>query len=211
MLIKGYNLKKIGMRLKEERKAAGFSSQDALSEFIEKVCHRSFKRQTIAKWERGEDMPPLEVMLKLCERYDCELGYLLCEHDTKIKTTVEISAETGLSEEAINHLRELKKTFPKHINSLNFLLTSNNFDNVLYYIDTYSKSVKLCYGLLEILNTQKQIYYSQQQTGNSDNCNYPHTLQERYTSSEKDMDIEEYKLDTNFRYIIQELRNKNKP
>lgn len=209
MLNQEYNFKKIGERLEKERKAAGFKSQDRLADYIKDEFHYHVTRQTISKWEKGQCMPPLDVMLGLCNKYGCELGYLLCEYDTKTKLALDISEETGLSEEAINHLLELKKTFPKYIDSLNFLLTSDNFDNVLYRISTYAKSVKLCYGLLGILNTQKQAYYSQKQTDNSDDCNYPHTLQERYTNSEKDMDIEEYKLDTYFRYIIQELNRKS--
>ena len=105
MLIMNYILKNIGKRLKEERKASGFKSQDALAEYLAKNNYRSFKRQTIAKWENGEECPPLDVLLTLCKLYKCELGYLLCEYDCKEKENTDIQKITGLSEDAINKLK----------------------------------------------------------------------------------------------------------
>lgn len=48
-----YNIKKIGARLKAERKLAGFKSMDTLGEYIREYNYRGVTRQTIAKWENG--------------------------------------------------------------------------------------------------------------------------------------------------------------
>lgn len=104
-----YDKIKIGNRLKEERKKAGFKSQDALVEYIQLNNYRSFKRQTISKWEKGEEMPPLDVLCTLCEPFNCELGYLLCEHDCKTKSSTDIHQITGLSEKSIEILKQWNK------------------------------------------------------------------------------------------------------
>lgn len=101
-----YNVFEIGKKLKEERKNAGFKSCDALADYIREHNYRGFTRQTISKWECGKEMPPLDVLLSLCERFECELGYLLCEYPNKTRTNTDIHNETGLSEGAINILRE---------------------------------------------------------------------------------------------------------
>lgn len=109
-----YNLKEIGKKLKRERKAAGLRSQDDLAIVIHDNCYHSYTRQTIAKWERGESMPPLDVLLFLCKKYNCELGYLLGEYDTKTRLAYDIGKETGLSERAVACLHEwvIEKELP---------------------------------------------------------------------------------------------------
>lgn len=103
-----YNFKKIGKRIKDERKLAGYKSQDALCDYIGEHNYRSIKRQTLAKWENGEEMPPLDVLCTLCELFDCEVGYLLCEYDCKTRTKTDIHALTGLSDNAIDSLVQIK-------------------------------------------------------------------------------------------------------
>lgn len=93
-----YNLSRIGERIKQERKAAGLS-QDELGERL------TYKRQTIAKWEKGESFPELRDMLQMCNLFGCELGYLLCEYDCKTREATDIQEVTGLSELAIKILR----------------------------------------------------------------------------------------------------------
>ena len=100
-----YNLIEIGVRLKTERKKAGFKSHDELVDYIKNHNYRGFTRQTISKWERGLEMPPLDILCSLCELFECELGYLLCEYETKGKKTnldnyrlALFTASDGLSE-----------------------------------------------------------------------------------------------------------------
>lgn len=68
----------------------------------------STSRTTIRKWERGEVLPPLEHLLKMCALFGCELGYLLGEQDLPTRTATDIQQETGLSRDAIEQLRYYK-------------------------------------------------------------------------------------------------------
>lgn len=104
-----YNYSKIGERLKQERKNAGFKSHDALCDYIQEHNYRSFTRQTIAKWEKGIELPPLDILCTLCVPFKCEVGYLLCEYDCKYKENTDIQNVTGLSEIAIDILTHWKK------------------------------------------------------------------------------------------------------
>lgn len=119
MLIMKYNFVKIGERLKKERKAAGFKSHDALKENITDNNYRSFTRQTIAKWEKGKEMPPLDVLCSLCIPFQCEIGYLLCEYDCKTREHTDIQKATGLTEQAIESIQHMwLKTLTKDERSL---------------------------------------------------------------------------------------------
>lgn len=127
MLFMEYNLIKIGKRLKEERKQAGFKSHDALSDYIRENNYRCFKRQTIAKWERGEELPPLDVLCALCVPFNCEVGYLLCEYDCKKRRNADIQEETGLTEDAINALRFMKEWDNEQLEITNLILWDSCF------------------------------------------------------------------------------------
>lgn len=100
-----YNLEDIGNRIKTERKSHHMS-QDELCEYIATETYHSCTRPTLSKWEKGESMPSVDILLKLCELFDCELGYLLCEHDTKKRVNQSIQDVTGLSENAIECLSQ---------------------------------------------------------------------------------------------------------
>lgn len=143
-----YNFKKIGKRLKDERKAAGLKSQDALAEYLAKKNYRSFKRQTIAKWENGEECPPLDVLLTLCEKYKCELGYLLCEYDCKTKENTDIQKATGLSEDAIYALENYYHS--DRIDVINKLISSREFEyKIIEGIRKYKNSLKHSIEILD--------------------------------------------------------------
>lgn len=96
-MINMYDFQKIGDRIKQERGKAGKSQSD-LGDYI------GVKRQTIAKWEHGKDIPQLSDLLRLCNLFGCELGYMLCEYDCKTRAATDIQAETGLSETAIGRI-----------------------------------------------------------------------------------------------------------
>lgn len=163
-----YILSEIGKRLKEERKKAGFKSHESLSEYIQKHNYRSFSRQTIAKWEHGEEMPPLDVLCTLCVPFKCELGYLLGEHKNKTRENTNIQNVTGLSERAINKLSSFLE-YPqgkKRLEILNTLLENSNFSNFLLdkIIDCKKKYDAYCTGE-ELLRKEKK---NQEDTFNGD-------------------------------------------
>jgi transcriptional regulator with XRE-family HTH domain len=98
-----YDWKKIGQRIKEERKKIKLSQQELAD------------RKTIANWENGITKPQLEDMISLCNLFQCELGYLLAEPDYNCKSqgTSYIQEVTGLSEESIDSLKCLYNNSPK--------------------------------------------------------------------------------------------------
>ncbi len=95
-----YSAEEIGKKIKEERLKLGWSQENLGSELGQKSGAKQ-----ISKYESGT-LPPLDVLLKLCEIFNCELGYLLGEEEyssgTKIDTAIE--ARLGLTKEAIDSI-----------------------------------------------------------------------------------------------------------
>lgn len=98
-----YDIKKIALRLVSERKTHKFS-QEKLAGILK------VNRNTLSSWETawGESspLPPLKHLLKLCDLYNCELDYLLCEIDCKTRSATDICKATGLSPEALTVLSD---------------------------------------------------------------------------------------------------------
>ena len=99
-----YDYKAIGNRIKAERKSLG-KNQEELAEYL------GAKRSTVGSWENGLTMPSFQKMIKLCEMFDCEMGYLLCEegYEQKTRKTTDICKEIGISAEAVKILMAEKK------------------------------------------------------------------------------------------------------
>ena len=67
-------------------------------------------RLTVATLKKVKSLPCLDYLMKLCDIFDCELGYLLCEYDCKKRDTADVQNITGLSEDAIEKLSVINKT-----------------------------------------------------------------------------------------------------
>lgn len=94
------NTKIIGERLRKARKERKLT----LDEVAEKLGYVQY--QTISNYENETVSPSLDVTLKLCNLYGCEVGYLTGDFGCKKREVANIQEETGLSECAINKLRE---------------------------------------------------------------------------------------------------------
>lgn len=138
-----YNIEKIANRIKAERNRLNLSQ-----EYIANYLHYS-DRRTVANWEKGKTTPSLEDLLSLCNLFDCEIGYLLCEHDTKQRATTDVSNITGLSNHAVEQIQYWNST-GDYIQMLNTILTSPNFDNLLYHAKEYMSAVPTYTGLVDI-------------------------------------------------------------
>ncbi len=103
-----YDWGKIGGRIKTERKARGMSMDDLAAEL-------GTTRQSISKWEKGEGVEiTLNMLLSLCNVFDCELGYLLGEFDCKTRAETDVCEKTGLSPKAVKNLLTLRRlSIPK--------------------------------------------------------------------------------------------------
>ena len=107
-----YDKTEIGKRIRKMRKAAGFKSQSSFGAALktdEAGDGKAIDRKTIARWEYGERLPDLDIMLQMCEMFNCDLDYLLGTLEVRTHDTKFIKDETGLTEEAIEELREYNK------------------------------------------------------------------------------------------------------
>lgn len=103
--------KKIGERVRQEREAAGMTMEALAAEI-------GTTRQTISRWERGDGVEiTLNMLVRLCNIFNCEMGYLLCEYDCKTRVATDIQHETGLDENVIQYLKMEQKA---SINNPNF-------------------------------------------------------------------------------------------
>lgn len=93
----------IGERIRKNRKSLGLS-QEQFAEKISQTTHKPLKRQTVAGWENGEPVKKLEQLLAMCNLFQCDMSYLLCECDTKRLASQSLSQTLGLSERAIDTL-----------------------------------------------------------------------------------------------------------
>ncbi len=124
----------IGEKIKEGRKKYRTPegkrlTQEGLAEML------NYKRETVNTWENGKVLPPLDVLFKLCEIFNCELGCLLGEpgYENGTRQETDIVNETGLTEEAAHTLQEYKQknaeAKPIDLNSGSVM--SNNAQNAL--------------------------------------------------------------------------------
>lgn len=132
-----YDSKKIGERIRKERKKAGVNQSD----FAEMMGLADKSRQTVMKWERGEIIPDIKKLFKMCEIFNCELGYLLCEYDCKNKVSSDVRAVTGLSEKAVMTLHKIKISDIRGvISALNGIIEHQDFSNLLCAIYTHNEN-----------------------------------------------------------------------
>lgn len=129
-----YDMTAIGKRISKERKSLGLTQ----SEFAKKLYLSQDSRQTIAKWENGTTLPTLDRLLVMCNIFECELGYLLCEYDCKTMTVTDIHSQTGLSEEAISVLANLNRLdINEVLITLSKIITHDKFLKLLSTIHTH--------------------------------------------------------------------------
>lgn len=130
-----YDKKAIGRRIREERITAGFRSQ---GDFAERMGYAYESRQTIANWEKGKSLPCFEDFFKMCDIFDCEYGYLMCEYDCKKRDTADIQKITGLTEDAIEKLSVINKTEIREILiTLSMIIEHKDFVDFLQVIHNH--------------------------------------------------------------------------
>lgn len=87
-----YNFYEIGERIRQLRKANGWSQE----RFIEEI-DIPLARNTLSAMENGEEEKfTLSFLLAACKLFNCDLGYLMGEIPAKKLATVEISKVIGL-------------------------------------------------------------------------------------------------------------------
>lgn len=138
-----YNEIVIGERIKAAR-CKPFNGSDGFSQSGLAIALGldSTSRTTIRKWERGEVLPSLEYLLKMCELFGCELGYLLGEHELPTRAATDIQQQTGLSLKAIEHLHITQNSHSELTPVLNLILEEPFFFEFLNEIGKYIGAAK---------------------------------------------------------------------
>ena len=97
-----YNPEITGKIIKSERKKLKLT-QEGLGKKI------PISGKQVSNYERGILFPPDSVLVKLCELFDCEKGYLLGEADysNKTKLYTEIYNATGISKTSIDNILKI--------------------------------------------------------------------------------------------------------
>ena len=117
-----YSAEEIGKIIKDKRINTLHWSQDALGKEL------SISGKQVSNYENGVLIPPIDILFKLCDIFNCELGYLLGEQDyssgTKLNTAIE--QKLGLTTNTINNICKITGT--EH-HCVNFGCESNNSDN----------------------------------------------------------------------------------
>lgn len=118
-----YNTEKIGKVILEKRTNLKLSQV----ELGKKV---GIVGKQISNYEKGKSIPPIDVMLKLCDVLQCELGYLLGEPDysegTKLETA--ITETTGLNKDSLINIRKITGT---EKSCLSFGYESDSYQSIL--------------------------------------------------------------------------------
>lgn len=118
-----YNKEFISNKIKTERNKLKLSQSE-----LGKMIPVSGKQ--ISNYESGALIPPIEILIKLCDIFDCELGYLLGEEDyssgTKLDTL--ISNKLGISNDSIDSLCYITG---ESRDCIDFGHESNNYKRIL--------------------------------------------------------------------------------
>lgn len=144
--------------IKASRKKQGLSQEELANELYISA------RQTIGKWEKGEDGGiTLQQLRGLCSLFNCEIGYIVGDYDTKHKATADASEETGLSNASILSLSSNSKAKP-YIPLLDFLLSDSGETGIYflrllseYFYSIDSDTREDAISLLEIQNTMNSL------------------------------------------------------
>ncbi len=124
----------IGKRIHTERKKLGWTLQK-LGMKITVDNNRSSDRKylsgkQVCNYEKGITIPPLVVLLQLCDIFDCELGYLLGEpgYENGTQSLTNAINETGLNAEAI---RAIQTITGKNDDDFRFYYNSDSYSKIL--------------------------------------------------------------------------------
>lgn len=105
-MINKYSEKQLAEIIKNTRLNMKKYTQDNMAEHLE-----LFSRQAYANIENGSSKIQLKHIIKLCEIFDCDIGYLFGDYPTKRKVSADVQEITGLSEAAIEYLLKTKQTY----------------------------------------------------------------------------------------------------
>lgn len=95
----------IGKRIRDEREGKGWGKK----EFLKQIFMAESSTKTLSAWEKGERIPDLDSLARMAEVFQCDIGYLLGDYDTRRHKNADICETTGLSESSVEFLRRKKE------------------------------------------------------------------------------------------------------
>lgn len=99
----------VAKRMHDER-----TRNELTLEALAELLH--YTKPTVQSWEKDwkhagtvptNTIPSWDQLLKICELYKCDMGYILCEYDERTREIAEVSSQTGLTEKSISVLKNL--------------------------------------------------------------------------------------------------------
>lgn len=126
----------IAERIKNEREGMiPKVSQTQLGEKIgellpcgkEKV--KDISQGTVSDWENGKSFPQLDKIIAMSKIFGCDIAYLLCDYNERIRDACDICSATGLTEKALRNIMTLKRYNDTDwvMDVINALLESDDF------------------------------------------------------------------------------------
>ena len=142
-----YTTEKIGTIIKHERNLRNMS-QTNLGDMI------NVTGKQISNYEQNKLLPPMDVLFKLCEIFECELGYLLSEDDYSDSTSflTKVRSDIGITPDSVLNIKRLidDGNQSRNVNVLNRLLSNESF----------IKLIKSLVDLDEAYSNEKDFYSS---------------------------------------------------
>ena len=145
-----YNFPAIGQRIKGLRKERGWSQDQLIDVLQDKV---PIGRNTLSSIENGNAKHfELSLLTALCEVFDCEMGYILCEYDNcKTRDLQFVHDMTGLSEGSIELLKVYKSV--PNMSQIVDLLDDLIRDRDSNGINTLSQIASIAHALMALRET----------------------------------------------------------
>lgn len=202
-------------RLRERRKACGYSSREDFAEAYNKRFGQYNPDSpfggtfgTIKNYEnpnyRGN--PELSKVVNMCSMLDCDIDYLLGTIDYPKHIHQAMNEECGLSQKATNNLMRWNKWHINLSSMLNVFLESTNFENVLYHAVCLMK-VK---PALDELREARQKWLCESFSGPPDcgsayNYTGDNGLTDAISEKEKEYASQRLYLNDHFTFLMQEI------
>ena len=105
-MINNYSEKRLAKIIKTTRENMKKQTQQDVADLLGLES-----RQAYANIENGKSEIKPYYIFKLCEIFDCDIGYLFGEYPTKKRVSADVQEVTGLSELSIEYLLETKQAY----------------------------------------------------------------------------------------------------
>lgn len=193
----------IGQNIRNCREEMGLTQE----KLLELLSMSTSSGAHLRKWENGSSIPAMQYLYKLCEVFHCDFGFLVGDYNTKRRVTEDVCSQTGLSERAAEKLMEYKEIYPGCVEAVSSLLEARAGEGVLVRLFKFENQLS---HLAELLDIEAEAQRAAR-SGGGKAFNYPDDFSiahDNRVEFEKEVDLQEYHLDTQFRYLLEELRKK---